>query len=689
MPKVSLILTIKNEEGSIRQVIEGLLAQTRCPDEIVVVDGGSGDATVSIIREYVDQGYPIHLAVEPGASVARGRNLAVRASRHPVLAVTDAGCRAHPDWLRNLTAPFEREPPVDVVCGFYEPECHSAFERILAEFTFPKREHVNPDTFMPSSRSVAFTREAWERVGGYPEDLRSAEDTMFDLALRDAGVRHAFAGDAVVYWRPRSSLWKFLKQSAWYAQGDGQANLFLIWNKESYFRFLSGCLAFATAWVSPWYGGALLLIWVAALLDRALGLFRHVRDWRAFLWVPLMAVALDLGRVYGYSLGWLQVGRRRPSPRFASPYLRPWTVRERVVRPLVSFGSSLLRASLPCLGYAARSELLAVLGYLLVAAASLFRLPYLGYAAGGTWAAQYLLRRARASYRARIGRVAERNLAKTPERPPTLLKEQSPEASAVRNPAILLRRDRYIAAGRLLARYSREPRYVLYAGTGDSAFEERVRDWLREGQDQESDPISPRDGLATGHRRGPRVSVAEPESLPHPPGYFDAVLCLEALSRVRRPHVALFEMSRVLRPGGVFLCAVPSQHYLAGSWNPLSLLEVALGVAVPFVLCPYHHLGLRPEDHSIHRHYTVQKLTRMCSQQSLEVISVQTLAFGITHWLLKLWTRSGWDTRALLRVDRHVLSRIPIMGRLGTWILLIARRKPYLSEPPPGRRQQQ
>ena len=56
-----------------------------------------------------------------------------------------------------------------------------------------EREDINPQTFLPSSRSVAFCKTAWEAVGGYPEWLDYSEDLVFDMALKEDVGNFAFA----------------------------------------------------------------------------------------------------------------------------------------------------------------------------------------------------------------------------------------------------------------------------------------------------------------------------------------------------------------------------------------------------------------------------------------------------------------------------------------------------------------
>ena len=59
--KVSVIVPVRDEEDSIRELLDSLLAQTRPPDEIVITDGGSVDATPQIIEDYKQRGAPVHL----------------------------------------------------------------------------------------------------------------------------------------------------------------------------------------------------------------------------------------------------------------------------------------------------------------------------------------------------------------------------------------------------------------------------------------------------------------------------------------------------------------------------------------------------------------------------------------------------------------------------------------------------
>src|SRR3972149_3143590 len=114
--KASVCITVLNEEGSIATLLDSLLTQTEKPDEIIIVDGGSKDRTVEIVRHYQKKDKRIKFLVEHG-SVAHGRNTSIEISRNPIIASIDAGCLARRDWLEKITEPFKHEN-VGMVAGF-------------------------------------------------------------------------------------------------------------------------------------------------------------------------------------------------------------------------------------------------------------------------------------------------------------------------------------------------------------------------------------------------------------------------------------------------------------------------------------------------------------------------------------------------------------------------------------------
>jgi glycosyltransferase involved in cell wall biosynthesis len=216
--KVSVVSTVKDAAPVFGEFLDSLRRQTRTPDQVVIVDGGSADGTWERL-----QNEPGVLALsEPGANIARGRNLAVHAATHDVIAVTDADCVLAPDWLDRIVAPIEGG--ASVVAGFYRPIPGSLFQT-WAVSHIPDASEIGPE-WLPSSRSLAFRRDAFEAAGGYPEWLPIGEDMYVNQRWVDLGVSIRRATDAVVYWRPRRGPVATWRQYERYAEGDAVAGMY-------------------------------------------------------------------------------------------------------------------------------------------------------------------------------------------------------------------------------------------------------------------------------------------------------------------------------------------------------------------------------------------------------------------------------------------------------------------------------
>lgn len=222
--KVTLISTLRNEAANAREWLESLLAGSRLPDEIVLVDGGSSDGTLEILQDFARHSLlPVEVISAPGANISRGRNLAIRRASHPLVACSDFGCILDRDWLKNLIAPFEADPDLDLSAGYYRVEGQGLLDRLAAHFFGIDPERVNPQEFLPSGRSVAMKKSLWEAAGGYPEWLSDAgEDTLFDLRAKAQPSCWAFTPGAVVTWRSPRSLRKLFKTYFRYSRGDGE-----------------------------------------------------------------------------------------------------------------------------------------------------------------------------------------------------------------------------------------------------------------------------------------------------------------------------------------------------------------------------------------------------------------------------------------------------------------------------------
>lgn len=292
---VTLVITTLNEEYSIGSLLEDVSHQTRKPKELVVVDGGSTDGTVHIVRGFEDKlrevGIRLVVKLLPGANIAEGRNAGIRLAEGPIITVTDAGCRLHPQWLKRLVNPLLLQE-ADFVGGFFRPVARTAFQRVVAALTTASKPGKG---FLPSSRSVGFTKELWTNVGGYPEWLPWGEDTYFNCSCLQRGARYRVVEDAVVFWEVRSTFRGILKQQFRYAFGDGLAGRVSrshIAVQALWLVSFAGCVLRGAAWLLP------VLVYPAAWALRKGGV-----GFREFPLAYTVASAIHWARFSGYLWG--------------------------------------------------------------------------------------------------------------------------------------------------------------------------------------------------------------------------------------------------------------------------------------------------------------------------------------------------------------------------------------------------
>lgn len=327
--QVTLISTVLNEGENIRGLLDSIVRQTRQPDEVIFVDGGSSDQTVAVLESYRGR-LPLRVMVAAGCNISEGRNIAIKAARGEIIAATDAGVILADNWLEAIIAPFDADPTVDMVGGFFEADARTTFELAMGATVLPLANEIDGVDFLPSSRSVAFRRALAEQVGGYPEWLDYCEDLIFDLRMKDSAQRFVFAPDAIAHFRPRGSLRSFWKQYRLYARGDGKADL---WRKRHAIRYatylvgvpliwLLGTQVHKFLWGLALVGGA---VYTRRPYQRLRALWRHTPDpslaalAQAVALVPVIRVVGDVAKMVGYPLGWVWRLKNQPPDWKSTP----------------------------------------------------------------------------------------------------------------------------------------------------------------------------------------------------------------------------------------------------------------------------------------------------------------------------------------------------------------------------------
>src|SRR5512136_2312007 len=116
---ISVVIPTFNEEENIAQCLVSLTHQTvpRSDYEIIVVDGGSKDATCEIAGKYADRVF-----TQTSKKVGGARNDGVMASKGEIIATTDADCILPRDWISRIEKDFSMKGVVQVYGPVYPIE---------------------------------------------------------------------------------------------------------------------------------------------------------------------------------------------------------------------------------------------------------------------------------------------------------------------------------------------------------------------------------------------------------------------------------------------------------------------------------------------------------------------------------------------------------------------------------------
>jgi glycosyltransferase involved in cell wall biosynthesis len=193
--RTSIIVRCFNEERHIGRLLSGLVRQTKRPDQIVVVDSGSTDATLAIASRF-----PVEVhTIEPSQfSFGRSLNIGCRAATGDVLVLASA--HVHPvydTWLAELTAPFA-DPQVALTYGRQEGNERTKYseKRVMARW-FPARSVARQDHPFCNNANAAVRRSIWE-TQPYDESLTGLEDMDWAKKALDAGYAISYVATAPV-----------------------------------------------------------------------------------------------------------------------------------------------------------------------------------------------------------------------------------------------------------------------------------------------------------------------------------------------------------------------------------------------------------------------------------------------------------------------------------------------------------
>ena len=321
--KISVIIPVRNEAASVPKLLESLTSQSLTPAEILITDTGSTDGTPEIVEAFDAGHLPVHLIRAGHGYPGRGRNLGARQAGSEWLAFIDAGVTPDQCWLESLAEPVQSPGEVDVVYGSFQPVTDTFFKECAAIAFVPPAVSVNGQPMRTRSiASALMRRSVWLAVGGFPEDLRSAEDLLFMDRIEAADFRIAYAPKALVHWNIQPTFGKTFRRFVTYSQHNIRAGLWKHWQRTIFRRYFVLLLLalpiflLDRSWLAIWLFVP-VLAWLLMIVSRSIIAIRRNRYCypagigrnlaRLTLLAPLLAV-IDMAAIVG-SVQWLLTDR--------------------------------------------------------------------------------------------------------------------------------------------------------------------------------------------------------------------------------------------------------------------------------------------------------------------------------------------------------------------------------------------
>lgn len=319
--RVALVMPVRNEEDAVDETMAAVFESTRLPDEIIVADALSTDATVQRLRAWQDRGVPLRVVTNSSLYCGGGRNVAARHTDCDVIVIVDFGNPVFPRYIEEMVRPFEDRAGIDVTMGILLPLMRTPFEHcmgvvyydqniLLRDQTLAQKQALLPAELLPGGGCIGMTRRFLDAMGGYPEWLARSQDRLFSRKAHCRGVRIAVAWDAYCYNHMRGNAREVYRMAFGWARCNGQSRYVRkhLLKALPFYGVIAGLLAWAPLQPLAALGAvSLFMAYVAKAGYRRLIRVDGGIQRACYLWhVPALLAAGDLGTIVGHAVGWYE-----------------------------------------------------------------------------------------------------------------------------------------------------------------------------------------------------------------------------------------------------------------------------------------------------------------------------------------------------------------------------------------------
>lgn len=306
-PRFSVIVPVYNRIDEVADLMASLDAQTLKNFEVVVVEDGSTAPCEEVMKQYPAVPSKYFFKENEGRSIAR--NYGMERAEGDYFIFFDSDCVIPPGYFETLTKELD-ENPTDCFGG--PDSAHESFSSTQKAINYAMTSFlttggirggkVSMEKFVPRTFNMGFSREVYDKVGGFREMF--SEDIDMSTRIREAGFSVSLIRPAFVYHKRRVDFKKFFRQV--HVFGMSRITLKLLYPGSlkpvhalpAAAVILGVIMVLLAIFVSPWWlapiGVYLVAIFITALIST-----------RSFV-IACKAVPASVIQIVGYGTGFIK-----------------------------------------------------------------------------------------------------------------------------------------------------------------------------------------------------------------------------------------------------------------------------------------------------------------------------------------------------------------------------------------------
>ncbi|MHB8579646.1 MAG: glycosyltransferase family 2 protein [Ignavibacteriaceae bacterium] len=210
---ISAICPTYNEANYIKDIIEFFISSKPLDKELLIIDGGSSDGTLEIVKELLNYHQNIFLIDNPGKFVPFALNIGIQKAKGDIIVRLDAHTKYSPDYFEKIIESFTKTN-ADIVGGpyltIYKTDFQNAVSKAISNpfgIGDSKAHDSNYEGYVDSVPYGAFKKKIFNETGLFDERLIRNQDDEFNYRANSLGKK--------VYLNPAIKLWYYPRDRFW------------------------------------------------------------------------------------------------------------------------------------------------------------------------------------------------------------------------------------------------------------------------------------------------------------------------------------------------------------------------------------------------------------------------------------------------------------------------------------------